>query len=152
VASRPGRGGRGGRESNIASGDWSTVAGGEFNEASGGDATVGGGSDNSASGSYSSVPGGAGNLAGGNYSFAAGRLAGVRDAALSGDADGDEGTFVWADTTPADFTSTGPNQFLIRAAGGVGIGTNEPANQLSVVGDADFFVTTKRKSVWGSLV
>ena len=46
---------------------------------------------------------------------------------------GDGGTFVWSDAASAgpsglpEFTSTGPNQFLIRAAGGVGIGTNSPA-------------------------
>ena len=60
----------------------------------------------------------------------------MRDAAASGDSDGDEGTFVWADTTPpfAPFVSTGPNQFLVRAAGGVGINTNAPAVPLDVDG------------------
>ena len=43
-----------------------------------------------------------------------------------GDGDGDEGTFAWADSAEADFQSTGPNQFLVRAAGGVGINTNAP--------------------------
>ena len=39
-------------------------------------------------------------------------------------------------TTDADFTSTGPDQFLIRAAGGVGIGTNAPTDAiLDVEGD-----------------
>ncbi len=37
-----------------------------------------------------------------------------------------KGTFVWADSKDAVFVSTGENQFLIRAAGGVGIGTNNP--------------------------
>jgi hypothetical protein len=41
---------------------------------------------------------------------------------------------VWADSTNQNFTSTGQNQFLIRASGGVGINTNSP-NQLLVVGD-----------------
>jgi hypothetical protein len=45
---------------------------------------------------------------------------------------GHHGTFVWADHTDADFQSTGTDQFLIRAAGGVGIGTNAPATQLHV--------------------
>ena len=70
--------------------------------------------------------------------MAAGRRAIVRDFGMTGDNDGDEGTFIWADSTNADFTSTGPNQFLIRANGGVGIGTGSPSNQLSVQGDADF--------------
>jgi hypothetical protein len=44
-------------------------------------------------------------------------------------------SFVWADGTAADFGTTTSNQFLIRAAGGVGIGTNvtEP-NGLTVAG------------------
>jgi hypothetical protein len=43
---------------------------------------------------------------------------------------------VWADSTNADFTSTGPDQFLIRAAGGVGIGTNAPAHPLHMASGA----------------
>ena len=35
----------------------------------------------------------------------------------------------------ASFQSRGPNQFLIRAAGGVGIGTNDPDEQLHVAGN-----------------
>jgi hypothetical protein len=42
----------------------------------------------------------------------------VRTPAQSLDADGDEGTFVWADSTAANFTSTDANQFLVRASGG----------------------------------
>jgi hypothetical protein len=102
---------------------YATVGGGENNTASSSFATVGGGYLNNASGGLATVPGGRGNVAGGYCSFAAGRWAKVRDAAASGDADGDEGTFVWADSTAADFTSTGPDQFLIRASGGVWLGT-----------------------------
>ena len=55
------------------------------------------------------------------YSLAAGHRAKVRNATESGDANGDEGTFVWADygSDFTDFVSTGPNQFLISAGGGV---------------------------------
>jgi hypothetical protein len=82
-------------------------------------------------------------VAGGDYSFAGGRYAVVRDddsgsPYYSGDIDGDEGTFVWADSTHSSgdrFISTGPNQFLISAAGGVGIGTNAPDASLHVVDD-----------------
>lgn len=119
---------------NIATGFMSCIGCGESNQASADRATVSGGSNNLASGEFSTVPGGAFNIAGGDYSFASGRRAHVRDAATTGDADGDEGTFVWADSTEADFTSTGPNQFLIRAAGGVGIGTSTPGMQLDVAG------------------
>jgi hypothetical protein len=47
-----------------------------------------------------------------------------------------DGTFVWADSEDADFTSTGTNQFLIRASGGVGINTTSPEFLLHVNGDA----------------
>ena len=48
------------------------------------------------------------------------------------------GTFVWADaSSDYYFQSTGNNQFLIRAAGGVGINTADPlGNALCVSGDA----------------
>jgi len=123
----------GGGTSNIASGDYSTVGGGVLNRARGLASTVAGGGgafapdSNSALGSYSSVPGGRANKAAGNYSLAAGWRAKVNHT----------GTFVWADSTGAsgtDFTSTGTNQFLIRASGGVGIGTASPAQQLDVAG------------------
>ncbi len=81
--------------------------------------TVAGGGSNSASGFASTVPGGYGNVAGGDYSFAAGRRAKVRDAATVGDADGDQGTFLWSDANDFNFASTGPNQFGVRATGGV---------------------------------
>lgn len=131
----------GGGRLNAATGNNSTVAGGNFNQALADNSAIGGGNSNSATGGFSTigggffnaasansatVPGGLNNEAGGSYSFAAGRAAVVRNATQSGDSDGDEGTFVWADSAASDFISTGPNQFLVRAAGGVGIGTNEP--------------------------
>ena len=70
------------------------------------------------------IPGGYSNVAAGFCSFAAGRNANANH----------DGTFVWADNRPANFTSTGTNQFLIRAEGGVGIGTNHPATALHVNG------------------
>jgi hypothetical protein len=136
----------GGGRLNVASGGWSTVGGGYSNDAGGDDSTVAGGSDNTASGSRSTIPGGYMNTAGGNYSFAAGRRAKVRDPNASGDGDGDEGTFVWADSTDADFTSTAPNQFLIRADGGVGIGTTEPTSPLHVV---DALPSNDRPAIYG---
>jgi hypothetical protein len=117
----------GGGQNNTASGDWSEVGGGFGNVASHQSATVGGGELHRATALYATVPGGHSNQAGGSYSFAAGRQATVRDATQSSDPNGDEGTFAWADSTPADFISTGPNQFLIRAAGGVAVNTNTPS-------------------------
>lgn len=84
------------------------VGGGTINFASGRSATVGGGENNTASGDYSAVPGGTLNTASGAYSFAAGRRAHA-----SG-----QGTFVWADSTDADFTRATPDGFFVRAAGG----------------------------------
>jgi hypothetical protein len=125
--------------SNWADGTQATVGGGNLNRAYGGSATVGGGVNNVASGIQSTIPGGAGNRAGGWGSFAAGLNAVVRDPAASGDTYGDEGTFAWADaSTQSTFTSTGPNQFLVRATGGVAINTNTPAagSSLTVSGDS----------------
>ncbi len=42
----------------------------------------------------------------------------------SGDADGDNGTFAWADDQPVSFESTGARQFLVRAGGGVMLNSN----------------------------
>jgi len=91
-------------------------------------ATISGGAFNTSCGYAASVPGGYQNAALGDYSFAAGRQAKAVN----------QGAFVWADSTAANFGSTGINQFLIRASGGVGIGTNAPASALSVNGSADF--------------
>lgn len=106
----------GGGCGNTASAFEATVSGGYHNTASDNDATVGGGIDNTASGTGATVPGGSTNDAAGDYSFAAGWQA----KALH------DGTFVWADSTNANFASTGTAQFLVRATGGVKMarGTN----------------------------
>jgi hypothetical protein len=110
---------------NTASALYGTIGGGNSNTASGSTSTtVGGGWHNTASGSYGTVPGGYYNSAGGSYSFAAGRMANASH----------DGTFVWADSNDANFVSTGQDQFLIRAGGGVGIGTESPTEQLEVSG------------------
>ncbi|HEU5125484.1 MAG TPA: tail fiber domain-containing protein [Verrucomicrobiae bacterium] len=107
---------------NSASGSGATVGGGQFNSASGDSAAVGGGNDNTASGTGSTVPGGHGNTAAGNQSFAAGTFASANH----------PGCFVWADSQFTGFSSTANNQFLVRAAGGVGIGVNHPTAALHV--------------------
>ena len=106
------------------SGYLAAIAGGQDNAASGDRATVGGGWLNSASSAFACVPGGIQNVAGGFSSLAAGK----RAKALH------TGAFVWADSTEADFASTADNQFLIRAGGGVGIGTGSPVSALHVNG------------------
>ena len=46
-----------------------------------------------------------------------------------------DGAFVWADNRLIDFVSTGADQFLIRAGGGMGVGTNSPQTQFDVSRD-----------------
>ena len=156
---------------NRVSGSFGTIAGGESNWVTFGSGTIGGGlsnkaydaatvaggADNSASDYYATVaggiynaaayaaavPGGYFNTAGGNYSLAAGTYAHVRSASDigSGNATGDQGTFVWSDSTGSNanqFTSSGINQFLIRAGGGVGINTTpyNPEAELTIQGSA----------------
>jgi hypothetical protein len=116
----------GGRH-NTASGDHAAVSGGVENEASGESAAVSGGASNRAGGDYSTILGGFQNLASAQFSLAAGR----RAKAIN------EGSFVWGDLTESDFTSTKDNSFIVRATGGVGLGTASPTNQLSVYGSAD---------------
>jgi hypothetical protein len=105
-----------------AASGYQAIGGGRSNSALGAYSTIIGGSDNQASGFNSAVLGGQYNIADGNFSVAAGRRAWVRGPIQvgNGDADGDEGTFVYSDASiDAPFQSTGPNQFNIRAAGGV---------------------------------
>jgi len=112
----------GGGYDNAASSSYATVAGGYDSAASGYSSNVGGGFGNAASGNYATVPGGYNNAAFGTYSFAAGQQARANN----------DGAFVWADSTAAYFASTAANQFLIRASGGVGIGTTAPTHALTV--------------------
>jgi len=104
----------GGGSTNTASDYYATVGGGYGNTASGISATVGGGYGNTASGYTSTVCGGTYNTASGASSFAAGRRAKAYHS----------GAFVWADDTDADFSSSGGNQFNVRASGGVRMYTN----------------------------
>lgn len=138
----------GGGRSNNSDASYATVAGGYLNYASQWAGSIGGGRSNASSGAYSTVPGGELNCAGGQYSWAAGRQAAARPGTASGadgeacngidrsgDANGDEGTFVWSDASlGSSFVSTGPNQFLIRAQGGMAINTNTPRGTLTVTG------------------
>ena len=129
-----------GGEDNRAEGITSAVAGGNRNRATGMDSVVSGGGFNTASGRGSVVPGGELNCAGGFFSWAGGRRAKVRPGSLSGDegngcagvsqagGSGDQGTFIWADSQNASFQSTGANQFLVRAQGGIFLGTGGPVS------------------------
>ncbi len=110
----------GGGQDNAASAFYTTVGGGVRDTASSFAATVGGGLQNTASGPFATVPGGSENVASGMFSFAAGAHA----KALH------DGTFVWSSGN--SFSSTGINEFLINAPGGVGIGTNAPGKALQI--------------------
>src|SRR5205823_9587277 len=94
---------------NVNNGDYGTVAGGSNNISSGLYAAVGGGTHNTNNGLAATIPGGFLNSAAADYSFAAGRRAKANH----------RGSFVWADSTDADFASTTNDQFLVRAIGGV---------------------------------
>jgi hypothetical protein len=105
-----------------------TISGGQYNFIqSGADfGAIGGGSDNVVhpAAAWGVIPGGYQNEVAGECALAAGHRAKARH----------DGTFVWADNAPADFVSTARNQFLIRAAGGVGIGIHAPESQLHLAG------------------
>jgi hypothetical protein len=104
----------GGGNNNTVAGSWATIGGGYNNSAGANYAVVGGGTGNSASQTYATVPGGNNNNAAGSYSFAAGNRAKANHS----------GAFVWGDNTTADVASSGNNQFIARAVGGVTFYTN----------------------------
>ena len=104
-----------------------TIGGGNNNTVGAGGGTIAGGSNNTVSATSGMIPGGDSNAVTGAYGFAAGRRAKANH----------NGAFVWGDQTDADFASTAVDQFLIRAAGGVGIGTTSPAAPLDVARSTD---------------
>jgi hypothetical protein len=112
----------GGGQGNTANGDFASVAGGFYNSADGTYSEVAGGYQNYAIGYASMVPGGIDNVAGGDNSFAGGRAAHIRNEAEVGSCcGGDAGTFFWSDDSnpaPQLPTSTGKNQFIVKADGG----------------------------------
>ncbi len=126
---------------NVASGYGSTIGGGQYNIADGGVATVGGGTGNTATGDTSVVSGGTGNVTLGECSMVPGgslnRAVGHNSLAAGRQAEAlDDGCFVWADRSAGVFNSTLPNQFLVRADGGVGVNVNDPTEDIDVAGTA----------------
>lgn len=124
----------GGNGNSIQRGSYSFVGGGygnvvNYTGPSYGGAFIGGGYSNRVAGRYSVIPGGYANVASGLYSFAAGSFANA----------GHQSAFVWSDSSSGNpFSSTQPNQFLIRATGGVGINTNGTwGKALTVAGDIE---------------
>ncbi len=117
-------------------GQWAVIAGGaaNTNEAGSTRGVISGGQENLVTGPYGTIPGGFYNEAT-HSAFAAGSAAKARH----------HGSWVWADHAAgfdvlgnfsgAPFASTGTNQFLLRASGGVGINTNHPQATLHVRGN-----------------
>ncbi len=132
----------GGGTGNTAGGGNSVVMGGTGNTANGPQSTIGGGQTNTAAGANATVPGGMANAATGDFSMAAGKRAKANHV----------GSFVWADSTAADFPSTTNNQFRVRATGGasfshnVGIGTTTPGIPLTFDN-----VLGNKISLWGGV-
>jgi hypothetical protein len=93
-----------------------TIGGGINNQA-GELGTIGGGEGNRVA-AHGTVAGGYSNWAFGDYSFAAGNRARTFDF----------GAFVWADASGIPFSSTAPNQFNVRASGGVRIFSDSAAS------------------------
>lgn len=117
----------------VASGDNSVIVGGRRNTASQQGAIVVGGNNNVASGYWSFIGGGEWHTASGNnsgilgghsceasntYTFAMGRRAKAKH----------EGSFVYGDNADNDKSSTGNNQFVVFASGGMSINTSPESN------------------------
>lgn len=105
--------------SNRVTDNYSLVAGGRQNVAGNENndledavyASVGGGYGNHAGGAYATVPGGHANQAMGDYSIAVGNQAQIDST--------HPGTFLFADSNDFPFHSSAPNEFAVRATGGV---------------------------------
>ncbi len=90
---------------------------------------------------HATVLGGLDNMAAGYASAAAGRQA----KALH------RGSFVWADATGVDFSSTTNDQFLVRAGNGVGINTAVTPEALAVGGAVNLGDSTAATPVAGTI-
>jgi hypothetical protein len=106
-----------------------TVAGGYINfiRTNATSAAIGGGQYNTVepNATHATIPGGFQNTVAAPFTFAEGNH----------DSANHSGAFVWSDSSSSNaFASTAPNQFLIRASGGVGIGTRSPGTALHVTG------------------
>lgn len=134
-----------GGNDNDSTGEGSAIAGGSNNRATGTHGAIAGGLINQAAGVASTVGGGEDNCAGGDHSWAGGYRAKTRPATDPGlgygcsnisypGGEGDAHTFVWADGQTPDFISTGSNQFLVRANGGVALNTNTPRARVTIEG------------------
>lgn len=136
----------GGNLNSVASS--ATIAGGTNNHATGAASAIIGGVNNEARGDYSVAPGGLANVAGGDFSFAGGHNARVRDAQQTASAGGDQGTFAWNDSAGVVMTSSGPDQFLIRAGGGVAINDTPPNHDVELTIEQSAADTSGQASIY----
>ena len=108
---------------------FSFLGGGDHNniQSYSGYSVLGGGQNNSIgpNAGFAVIPGGSSNTVGtgAQNAMAAGYRAKANHA----------GSFVWADKAEADFATAANNQFLVRASGGVGIGTANTSNAMLTV-------------------
>jgi microcystin-dependent protein len=113
----------------VASGQLSAILGGQWNTASQGGAVIAGGSENTGSGWWTFIGSGQGNVAAGNFSAILGgqynEATGQYSSAMGRRAKArHDGTFVYGDNQDSDKVSTGVNQFLVYAGGGMAINTS----------------------------
>ena len=108
----------GGYSNSIMNAGYAVIGGGRSHTIKANYGSILGGNSNTinTNGDYSIILGGWGSETNGSYAMASGR----RAKAIH------NGARVFADASDSDFQSTSSNQFLIRASGGVGIGTNAP--------------------------
>jgi hypothetical protein len=129
----------GGGQGNRVNASYSSLSGGYHNSVSAGYAVAIGGFGDTTGGEFGVTLGGSLNRVGSNATYSL--TAGYRAKADS------SGCFVWGDGTEADFASTHANQFLIRASGGVGIGTSSPDAPLHVFESSAGAVTANGASI-----
>lgn len=96
---------------NHAGGEYASIAGGLGGQAAGDYSAILGGHQNDASGAYSVALGGLANQAAGDFSIVIGH--GSQASAQH------HGTFLYADSLEYPFRSQNPNEFAVRATGGI---------------------------------
>jgi hypothetical protein len=128
----------GGNLNNIVYAQWSEILNGQANTIDGidvatGDTIVGGTDNYIHAGNNNIILGGISNAVGNAYGYENDSLAAGTEAIAN-----NYNTFVWSDGTTGIFESTSNYQFLVHAAGGVGINTNNPGtNAMLVNGSLD---------------
>ncbi|MGV6852741.1 MAG: tail fiber domain-containing protein, partial [bacterium] len=131
----------GGSSNKIQNTSTASILGGSSNLVSHVNSAIIGGQHNTVTANDSAVLSGAYNVVNESQSVAMGFSSQVDH----------EGSFVWSDSSTTGIgtglTTTANNQFLVRATGGFGIGTNAPASPLHVKGQGTTFGTALNEVV-----